>query len=427
MHKKLKDFLKMLGPGVITGAADDDPSGIATYSQAGAQYGLHASWMSLYLLPLQAAVQEACARIGAVTGKGIAAIVKERYPRWVLYSVVGLLLIANTINIGADIGAVAEALNLVAPFNFTVYALGVTALILVLEIFTSYKTYARILKWLAVSLLVYVLTLFMIAHGQWGSILFHSVTPYFEFSYAYFFIFVGVAGTTISPYMFFWQAAEEVEEEKEKHLLRRLGLPHIGKSFIRHLRTDNLVGMIMSSVAAWAVITVAALVLFPHGVTDIKTASDAARALEPLVAGFPNAGYLSKLLFAGGIISLGFLAIPVLSGSAAYAVAEAFNLREGLNLKLKRAHGFYGAITIATVIGLAINYIGIDPMKALVYSAVLNGIVAVPLLIIVAKVAGDKKIMGQYASGGWSRFLVGFTVVLMSIGAVGTILFMFQG
>ncbi len=426
VRKKLKEFFKILGPGVITGAADDDPSGIATYSQAGAQFGMAALWMNIYLLPLQAAVQEACARIGAVTGKGIAKVVAERYPKWVLYAVVFLLVGANTINIGADLGAMAEAINLIIPWNFSAYMIAFTVLILILEIFTSYRVYAKILKWFSLSLFVYLLTLVIVGSGSWLEILTQTLIPMVQFSYPYFFIFVGVAGTTISPYMFFWQAGEEVEEEKAAHLIKN-GRPRIGKSFIRHLRMDNLVGMVMSAVAAWAIVAVAALVLFPHGVTDIRTAADAAKAIEPLVSQFPQAGLLAKILFAGGVISLGLLAVPVLSGSAAYAIAETLNMREGLNLKLKRAHGFYGAITIATLVGLVINYIGIDPMKALIYSAVLNGVVAAPLLYIIGKLAADKRIMGKYKSGILSRALVSLTVLLMGVGAMGTIYLMIKG
>lgn len=421
MGKKLQKFLKILGPGVITGAADDDPSGIATYSQAGAQFGLGASWVNFYLLPFQMAVQEACARIGAVTGKGITAVIKQHYSKTMLWVAVSLVVVANTINIGANIGAMAEALNLILPFNFVIYTLFFTVSILILEIFTSYKTYSRILKYLAVTLLLYPLTLLLVARGEWGQILLRTITPWWEWSPAFFFILTGMAGTTISPYMFFWQAGEEVEEEKSAHLIKN-GKPRIGVVFIRHLRTDNMVGMIGSVVAAWAIVTLSALVLFPHGVTDIKTAADAAVALEPLVAGFPNAGYLAKIMFASGIMALGMLAVPVLSGSAAYAVSEALNMREGLNLKFKRAHGFYGVMTIATLVGLCINYLGIDPMRVLLYSAVLNGIVAVPLLVIIAKIAGDRRIMGKYVSGKLSRALVWMTVVVMGIGAVGTII-----
>lgn len=426
MRKKIARFLKNLGPGIITGAADDDPSGIATYSQAGAQFGTRVLWMGLFILPMQAAVQEACARVGAVTGKGIAANVKKYYPRRVLYLVVTLLFAANTINIGADIGAMAEAMQLIVPWNFSAWLIVLTSVILLLEVFTSYAVYSRILKWLALSLLVYPVTLLLVASGHWRALWEATITPYFEWSYAYFFIFVAIAGTTISPYMFFWQAAEEVEEEKAHHVWRLWG-PRIGKKFIQSLRVDNLLGMAAGGFAAWAIIALAAVVLFPNGVTNIATAADAARALEPLVAGFPNAGFLSKLLFAGGIISLGFLSVPVLSGSAAYAVAEAFGMREGLNQRLSRAHGFYGAITISTLIGLTINYLGIDPMQMLVYTAVINGVVAVPLIFIIGHMAGSKKIMGVWTSGTLSRVLVGLAVLLMGFGAVGTVGMLFAG
>ena len=418
MWKLVNKFLKILGPGVITGAADDDPSGIATYSQAGAQFGARILWINLFLLPFQAAVQEACARIGAVTGHGLTAVVKQYYPKWVVYSVVSLLFMANTINIGANIGAMAEAIQLVFPLNFSAYMLVIAAIIMIMQVFTSYRTYAKIMKWLALTLLVYPLTLILVANGQWGVLWQATIRPNIEWTYAFFFILVGVAGTTISPYMFFWQAGEEVEEERENKLIRK-GKPLVGKVFISRLRLDNVVGMVASGVAAWAIMALAAIVLFPNGITDIATAADAAKALEPLVAGFPNAGFVAKLLFAGGIISLGFLSVPVLSGSAAYAIAEAWNMREGLNLKLAKAHGFYGAMTIATLVGLSFNYLGIDPMKALVYTAVINGVVAVPLVFIIGRLAASKLVMGKYRSGILSRALVSLTALLMGVGAIG--------
>lgn len=420
MGNKFKEFLKTLGPGVITGAADDDPSGIATYSQAGAQFGLHAAWVNIYVLPLQIAVQEACARIGAVTGKGITAVIKQNYSRKVVWVTVMLLVVANTINIGADIGAMAEALNLVLPFNFIIYALFFTALTLILEIFTSYKMYAKVLKYLALSLLLYPITLILVSKDQGMQLLRFTFTPWIEWNPQFFFILTGMIGTTISPYMFFWQASEEVEEERAAHMIVN-GTPKINNRFISHLRTDNIVGMVMSAIGAWSIVALTALVLFPHGLTDIKTATDAAKALEPLVSNFPNAGYIAKLLFAGGIISLGLLGVPVLAGSAAYAVSEAFGFREGLNLKLKRAHGFYGIITIATLIGLCINFLGIDPMKALIYTAVINGLAAIPLLIVISKVAASEIIMAEYRSGWISRLLLNITIGVMGVGAVGAI------
>ncbi len=416
LSAKIKRFFKILGPGVITGAADDDPSGIATYTQTGAQFGYGQLWTALAMLPFMAAVQEACARIGAVTGKGIAAVVKQHYSRKVLFGLVGLVLVANTINIGADIGAVAAAIQLIIPVNFSLIVLLFTALILFLEIFLSYRNYARVLKWFCLSLLAYPLTVFLI-HQPWGTLLKATLVPNLEFNFAFLFIITGVLGTTISPYMFFWQASEEVEEEKERHLLKH-GKPQLSRNFIRNLRIDNIVGMVFSEAATWSIIVVAATVLHSNGIIDVKTAADAAKALEPLVQTFPNAGFLAKLIFATGVIGLGLLGIPVLSGSASYALSEALGWKEGLNLKLKKAHGFYGVITIATLIGLGINFIGIDPIKALVFTAVFNGVAAVPLLFFIARIAGNKKIMGKHRSGWLSRTLVWLTFAVMGVAAV---------
>lgn len=414
---KIKKFFNIFGPGVITGAADDDPSGIATYTQTGAQFGYGQLWTAVAMLPLMIAIQEACARIGAVTGHGLAAVIKANYSKKVLYAAVVLVVVANTINIGADIGAVAAAAQLIIPVNFVILTLGFTALILILEIFTSYKVYSRILKWLALALLSYPVTVFIISQ-PWWTIISATFLPHVELNFEFFFIITGVLGTTISPYMFFWQASEEVEEEKAQHLIGWFGKPKIGKKFIRNLRLDNLVGMIFSEFATWSIIVVAATVLHQNGLTNIATAADAAKALEPLVQTFPYAGFLAKLIFAVGIIGLGLLGIPVLSGSAAYALTEAFNMKEGLNLKLNKAHGFYGVITIATLVGLMINFIGINPIKALVFTAVFNGVAAVPLIFLIAKIARDKKIMGQYRSKWLSNTVVWITFSVMLASAV---------
>ena len=405
-----------MGPGLTTGAADDDPSGIATYSQTGAQFGYGQLWTALYMLPFMTAVQEACARIGLVTGKGIAAIVKEHYSRTVLYAVVGLVVVANTINIGADIGAMASAAQLLIPVNFTFLTLFFTAVILVLEIFTNYKVYSKILKWLALALLAYPITVFIVKQ-PWLTVLKATVIPHFEFNFAFLFIIIGVVGTTISPYMFFWEASQEVEEQKEKHRIKN-GRSIVTWDRIRSMRLDNNAGMIISEITTWCILLVGATVLHNSGVRDINTAADAAKALEPLVNSFPNAGFLAKLIFSIGIIGLGLLAVPVLSGSAAYAVAEAVNWKASLNFKLKQAHGFYGVITIASIIGLMINFIGIDPVKALIYAAVLNGVAAVPLLFLIAKIARNKNIMGEYRSGWLSTGLLWFTFVAMGAAAV---------
>ncbi len=414
-ESKIKEIFDSLGPGVVTGAADDDPSGIATYTQAGSQFGYAPLSIILLIYPFMTAVQEACARIGAVTGKGLAAVIKANYNKQVLFLMVLLVVVANTINIGADIGAMAEAAALILPINFVILTFAFTALILTLEVFTSYKVYSRILKWLVLSLFAYPITVFLIDQ-PWLSILKSTILPNFELSFTFFFIVTGLLGTTISPYMFFWEASQEVEEEKAKHLIKN-GKPKITKIFIKKLRLDNALGMFFSNFAAWCIIVLAATVLNKNGITDVATAADAAKALEPLVQTFPFAGFLSKLIFATGIIGLGLLGVPILSASAAYAISEAFNMKEGLNLKFKKAHGFYGVITIATLIGLCINFVGIDPIKALVFTAVFNGITAIPLLFMIAIISGDKKIMGKYQSGKISLTLIWSTFTLMAISA----------
>ncbi|HEX6478168.1 MAG TPA: divalent metal cation transporter [Ktedonobacteraceae bacterium] len=373
-------------------------------------------WTALFMLPLLAGVQEACSRIGVVTGKGIAAVVREHFSKPVLYIVVLLVLIANTINIGADIGAMAAA-DLLFPLPFVVFALLVTVIILTLEIFLSYKVYARILRWLTLALWAYPLTVFIVAE-PWPTILRATFLPHLEFNFPFLFVITGVLGTTISPYMFFLQASEETEEEREAHLVGKDGRPRINRGFIHDMRIDSFAGMFFSEVVTWAIIVVSATVLHSNGVTNIQTAADAARALLPLVHTFPNSGYIAQSLFAIGIIGLGLLAIPVLAGSASYAVSESFQWVEGLDQKLTKAWGFYGVIIVATVIGLLLNFIGINPIKALVYTAVINGVVAVPLIFIIALIARNKNIMGQYKSGWFSNLLVWPTFIGMGAAAV---------
>ena len=418
--KKKWKWLSILGPGLTTGAADDDPSGIATYAQTGAQFGYGQLWTALYMLPFMTAVQESCARIGLVTGKGIAAVVKQHYSRPVLYFVVGLVVVANTINIGADIGAMAAAAQLLLPLPFIVLTFCFTSSILLLEIFTSYHVYSRILKWLALTLLAYPITVFIIDQ-PWEEVLKATVIPHFEFNFSFLFIITGVFGTTITPYMFFWEASQEVEEEQENGWIEN-GKAKISWNLIHAMRKDNNIGMIVSEFTTWSILLVAATVLHNSGVRDIKNAADAAKALEPLVHSFPHAGYLSKLIFSIGIIGLGLLAVPVLSGSAAYAVAEAFNWKASLNLKLNKAPGFYGIIMISTLIGLAMNFIGIDPVKALIYTAVMNGVAAVPLLFLIIKIATNDTIMGEYKSGWLSKTLLWMTFIIMGGSAIALII-----
>ncbi len=414
--KVVRKLLRILGPGMVTGAADDDPSGIATYAQTGAQFGYNQVWVALFMLPLLLSIQEACARIGAVTGKGLATVVKQNYSKKVLYTVVGLVLVANTLNIGADLGAMAEAARLIVPINFFALIFIFVIITLILEIFITYQRYVKILKWLCLSLLAYPITVFIV-RGSWWELVRATFIPHIELSFQFLFIITGVLGTTITPYLFFWQASEEVEEERARHLLSH-GFPKINQHFMKRLRIDNFIGMLLSEVGTWSIIVVAATVLNAHGITDIKTAADAAKALEPLVHTFPHSGYWAKMIFAIGIIGLGLLAIPVLAGSAAYAFTEALNWREGLSLKFKNAHGFYGVIIVSTILGLSLNFIGINPMKALIYAAVINGIVAVPLIVIIALIAKNEIIMGQYKSGLLSKTFVWLTFLGMAITVI---------
>ncbi len=413
----IRSFFRKLGPGIITGAADDDPSGIATYSQTGAQFGFGQLWTALYQIPLLLAVQEASARIGVVTGKGLAGVIREHYTRKILVGVVLLVAVANTINIGADIGAVAAAGQLVVKVPFWALAVATAVLLMVSEVFITYKTYARVLKWLALALLSYPATTFIVKQ-PWKQILYATVVPHIELTFAFFFIITGVFGTSISPYMFFWQASEEVEEEQAIGMpMRKDGSPKLPRRFIRDMRIDTLVGMISAELAQWFIIITTATVLFKHGTTAINTATDAAKALEPLVQSFPDSGQIAKDLFAVGVVGLGLLAIPVLAGSTAYALAEAFGWKQGLSKKFKQARAFYAVIVVSMAIGLLLNFIGIDPMKALVFTAVFNGVAAVPLLFLIAKINGNAQILGNHQGGVLSRTFVWATFGVMGLAA----------
>lgn len=406
-----------VGPGVITGAADDDPSGITTYAQSGATFGYQQVWTALYMLPFQIAVQEACARIGSVTGQGLASVIRDHYGRRVLSVAVILVLIANTINIGADLGAMAAAGELIAPISAPLLVVGFALGALLLEVLLSYRSYARVLRWLSLSLLAYPLTVIIVAQ-PWGTLLRATLVPHVELSASFLFLVTGVFGTTISPYMFFWETSEEVEEELAEGRLIPGRRPIIGWSDIRRIRIDNIIGMALSECVTWSIIVVSATVLHAHGVTTIRTAADAAKALEPLVTGFAHAGYVAKGLFAAGVIGLGLLSVPVLAGSAAYAVAEAFVWPEGLDRRPRQARGFYGVIAAATLVGLVMNFLGIDPVTALIYAAVINGVVAVPLIFLIARIAGRRDLLGAYASGRLSTTLVYGTFVAMGVAAV---------
>lgn len=406
-YKRFNRFLRILGPGLVTGAADDDPSGIATYSQAGAIYGYSLLWAFPFMLPLLVAVQESCSRIGAITGKGLAAVIRDNYNKKLLYMAVALVVVANSINIGADLGAMAATTQLFVNIGFNVLTVFYAIFILIFVIFLKYKTYTRILKWLALALLAYPVTAFLV--GQpWGDVLYATVHPNIKLDAPVIYILVGMLGTTISPYLFFWDTSEVVEDEIMHHRLTESAKrePHVTKRFLRNLRIDNFTGMLVASLGAWFIVVTCASVLHASGVTEINTAADAARALEPLVKNFPHAGLLAKLIFSVGIIGLGLLAVPVLAGSSSYALSETMRWREGLHRKYSRAVGFYVVIIIATLTGLAINFLGIDPIKALVFAAVFNGVSAVPLLLLIAKIGNNSQIMGSHKNSRLSNIFV---------------------
>ncbi len=391
-----KTLLERLGPGLITGASDDDPSGIATYSQAGAAYGFTLLWTVVFSWPLMCAIQEISARIGRVTGRGIAGNIRRYYSAWLLYPVVVLLVLANTINLGADIGAMGSALQLLIGGPALLYAIGFAILCLVLEVFISYQRYSHYLKWLTLVLFSYVLAAFSVKI-HWGTVAVGTLIPTFSRNGQYWATFVAILGTTISPYLFFWQASQETEEIRdhldESALAKE---PTQARVQFGRIRFDTVTGMFLSNTIAFFIILAAGATLHAHGITDVQTADQAAEALRPL------AGRFAFTLFALGIIGTGLLAVPVLAGSAAYAIGEALKWRTGLDRKPLEAKGFYAVLTTATLIGLAINFpevqrlIHVTPMKALFICAIINGVVAVPIMVVVMLMVSNGKVMGRF-------------------------------
>lgn len=409
-------LLDVLGPGLITGASDDDPSGIATYSQAGAQFGYSLGWVLLFSWPLMCAIQEISARIGRVTGHGIAGNLKKHYSTAILYSVVSLLVIANTINIGADLGAMAAALKLLIGGPQWVYILGFATLTILLETFVRYARYVSVLKWLTLSLFTYVAVALSVP-VPWLTVGYNLVVPNISLKAEYVTVVVAILGTTISPYLFFWQAEEEVEEVKERKGAQPLvRAPQQAEGEFSRIRWDTYVGMALSNVVALFIVISTAATLHEQGITNIQTSEQAAEALRPI------AGPFVFLIFGLGIIGTGLLALPVLAGSCAYAVGEALGWKVGLARKLNRAKGFYAVLAGATVMGALINYTRIDPVKALFWSAVINGVVAVPVMAMMMLLSSNQKVMGDFSlppilkTFGWVATLV------MSIATFGMFL-----
>ncbi len=435
-------ILKSLGPGLVTGASDDDPSGIATYSQAGTQFGFGILWLALFQYPLMTVIQEMCARIGLITGDGLNSVIRKKYSKKIVLPLTSLLLIANTINIGADIGAMASSVKLVFPQFPIIWAnFCFTAFIIATQILVPYNKYVRILKYLTLSLFAYIITAAVVG-GSWHQLLVSSVIPHIEFTPAFAMMFVAILGTTITPYLFFWQASQEAEENVDKGKIQEISQdgqdgksaagggsivikssnnkPKVSKKEVKMMRLDTATGMAFSQIIMWAIITTTAGSLHAHNVTNIQTADQAAKALEPLVKSFPYAGQIAKIIFSLGIIGTGLLAIPVMAGSSAYALSDIFGWKQGLYKKFKQAKAFYFVIAASTIIGLWINFSNIDPIKALVYAAVINGVVAVPLLIAVMRIANDKSILKEKINGrlsntiGWTTVAtMGFSVVVM--------------
>jgi len=414
-----ENYLKKLGPGIITGAADDDPSGIATYSQAGAQYGTSLLWLAAWTFPLTAFVQEMCGRIALVTGQGLAKNIKKSYSKSILYACTILLLLTNTFNIAADLGAIAKAIQLIIPrtsFIFLIFFMGIAGLLL--QIYVPYKKFASILKWLVVSLLAYIVTGFII-QMDWSKLAFDGLIPQITFSKNQILLITGILGTTISPYLFFWQTSQEVEEQISEGKTTAHSRRGTNDKEIKQMRIDTWSGIFLSNLVMFFIIAVCANTLFVNGITDINTASDAALALKPF------AGPWATMLFAIGIIGTGMLAIPVLAGSTAYAISESFGWKEGLYRKFSQARAFYAVIIVSVLLGIILNFIGIDPIKALIYSAIGNGIVAPIIIIFIVHISSSKKIMGKYRNSTFGN-IAGWTITfLMGVTAIAAIYSLF--
>ena len=406
-------LLEILGPGLVTGASDDDPSGIATYSQAGAQFGYAANWTLLLTYPLMAAVQMISARIGRTTGRGLAGSIARCYPPWVGIAITGPLLIANVINIGADLGAMGDAAHLLVKGYTLVYVAAFGAICIFLQVLLKYKRYVAVLKWLSLALLSYIATLFVV-HVDWASLARGLVLPTFSPDPKYWSMIVAIFGTTISPYLFFWQASQEAEDLKEKPKEEALTKhPREAKRANERITLDTLIGMAASNIVALAIMTTTAATLHKAGMTNVQSSVDAAKAIEPL------AGQFAKIIFATGIIGTGLLAVPVLAGSAAYAVSETAHWKVGLSREPGEAKAFYSTVALATIVGMVLNLTPLPPMTALFWSAVINGVVAVPVMIILMLIASNKKVMKQFVIGKPLRILGWATCVAMFAAVVG--------
>lgn len=412
----MHQFLKELGPGLITGAADDDPSGISTYSVAGASYGYATLWTALLSFPLMAAIQLMCARLGMVTGCGLASVIRTRYPRWVLWFACSLVIVANVFNIGADLGGMADGMQMITGIPSYFWTPLFALLIMALLSWTSYRTMARVFKWLTMVLFAYVTTAFL-AHPNWPAVLRATFIPHIEWSKQYLAVLVGILGTTISPYLFFWQAAQEVEEDRDRGkttIAQRKGSTN---DELRVARTDVITGMLLSNVVMYFLILTTAATLNVHGMKDIETAKQAAEALRPL------AGKGAYWLFTLGLIGTGMLAVPVLAGSCAYAIAEAAKWRSAsLNMKPRLAPRFYAVIGVSIVVGLAFDFAGMNAVKMLFWSAILNGLLAPPLVVMVVLLTSDRKVMGNRVNSRIMQILGWICALTMAAAALALLI-----
>jgi NRAMP (natural resistance-associated macrophage protein)-like metal ion transporter len=412
----VKRFFKLLGPGLITGASDDDPSGIGTYAQTGAGLGFSALWTALITFPMMWTIQYICAKVGMITGAGLARVLRKHYSRSLLYPVVAGLVIANTINAGVDIGAIAASINLLVPaISITVLIIPITIIILVLQIWGSYRLIARTFKWLSLALFAYILSAFF-ARPDWREVLRGTLIPTFSFDSHFLTILVAILGTTITPYLFFWQADQEVEEEismGRRTVQQRKGAT---KAELKYANWDVAAGMFFSNVVMYFIILATAATLFKSGNRDIQSATQAAQALKPL------AGEGAYILLALGLIGAGFLCVPILTGSAAYAIAEALGWRHGLDEKPRRAKLFYGVIAASTVIGMLVNFIGINPITALFWTAVINGFLAPPILVVIMLIANNKAVLGKEVNGRATNIMGWITTIAMFAAAIALVL-----
>jgi NRAMP (natural resistance-associated macrophage protein)-like metal ion transporter len=409
--KSLKDYLAVLGPGLITGASDDDPSGIGTYAMAGAALGYATLWLAWVTFPLMAGVQLICARIGLVTGTGLAGIMRRRYSGWVVYPAIAALIVANTINAAADIQAIAAGINLLAPLPILAMTVPIGLLILVVQVWGSYKLLVKIFRWLTLSLFAYIGAAFL-ARPNWGDVLHGTLVPSFSFNSDFLSIIVALLGTTISPYLFFWQASHEVEDQKSKQNKHDEKPEPASHTELKLAAWDVNAGMLLSNVVMFFIILASAAALHESGKTHIDTATEAAEALRPI------AGDGAYVLMALGLIGTGVLTVPILTGSAGYSVAEIFGWKCGLDEKPHAAKGFYWVIAAATVVAMAINYLGIKPMDALFWTAVINGFLAPPLMVIVMLIGNDRKVMGSQRNGAVLNFLGWTATAFMAIAAI---------